>query len=110
MIDAQQETDRKVSAIVQTELDQRFRQRPTFGPIMVRREVDELDDDAPVYILIKIIFDGNQEDLDPRWTSGLIRRIRPKLLEIGVEEFPVPSFIAKTEWDQWRRRNPESIP
>ncbi len=104
-----QEMDQKVSAIVKTELDQRFPQNPAFGPIIVQRAIDESDDEAPVYIHIKIIFDGDQKDLDPHWSSGLIRRIRPRLLEIGVEEFPIPSFIKKTEWDQWRRRNPESI-
>ena len=104
----EQEMHQRVSTIVQEELDHHFRQHPTFGPIIVQRAVDEFDEDVPVYIDIKIIFDGDQEDLDPHWTSGLIRRIRPKLLEIGVEEFPVPSFIEKNEWDQWRRRNPEA--
>ena len=48
---------------------------------------------------------------DPNWTSGLISRIRPKLIEEGIEEFPSPSYVARSEWPslakQWQRRNPE---
>lgn len=99
-----QAVKRKVSDIVKTDLDGRFRQHLVFDPIMVEQEVDEFDDEAS-YIRIRIIFDGDQKHLDPQWTVGLITRIRPKLLEIGVEEFPLPSFIAKNEWDQWTRRN-----
>ena len=101
-----QERD-QVRTILQKELDQHYRQHPAFGPIIVYREVDEFDDDAPAYINIKIIFDGDQNALDPYWNSGLIMRLRTELLKIGVTEFPIPSFIEKTEWDQWRRRNPE---
>ena len=99
-----QERD-QVRTIVQKELDQLdqgFRQRPE---IIVHREVDELDDDEVVYIHIKIIFDGDQNALDPYWMSGLIMRLRTELLKIGLTEFPIPSFIEKTEWDQWQRRN-----
>lgn len=99
------ETKQKVSEIVRIDLEQRLRQHIAFGPIIVQREIDEFDDEAPAYIDIKIIFDGDQKYLDPQWTSGLITRIRPKLLEIGVDEFPLPSFIAKNEWNQWLRRN-----
>ena len=45
--------------------------------------------DGEPYLRIMIVFDGDQKALDPRWKSGLIRRIRPKLIEAGVEEFPV---------------------
>ena len=99
-----QERD-QVRTIVQKELDQLdqgFRQRPE---IIVHREVDEHDDDEVVYIHIKIIFDGDQNALDPYWMSGLIMRLRTELLKIGLTEFPIPSFIEKTEWDRWRRRN-----
>ena len=51
-----------------------------------------------------IVFDGVQKALDPRWTSGLIgliRRIRPKLIEAGVEESPSPSFVEKSECRDW---------
>ena len=101
---ATQDTYRKIGAIVKTDLDGYFHQKLVFDPIIVEREIDEFIDDDPAYISIRIIFDGDQKHLDPKWTVGLIRRIRPKLLELGVQEFPLPAFIAKNEWDQWLRR------
>ena len=99
----------QVAEIVRAELDRHFQQHPAFGPILVDPAVDEYGDgDGSIYLRIRIIFDGDPEDLDSTWTSGLIRRIRPKLLDIGVKEFPVPSFIEKTEWDRWARRNPRA--
>ena len=52
---------------------------------------------APIWRIL-IIFDGDQKQLDPGWTSGLIGRIEPKLIDAGIEEFPSPSFIEKSEW------------
>ena len=37
--------------------------------------------------------------LDPDWTAGLIPRIRPKLQEESIDEFPSPSFIEESEWN-----------
>lgn len=99
------ETKEKVREIVKSDLDEYHYRDIVFGPIIVEQEVDEFDDGAPVYVDIKIIFDGDQENLAPHWISGMIPRIRPKLIEIGVDEFPIPSFIAKNEWDQWLRLN-----
>ena len=45
-----------------------------------------------------IVFDGDQDDLDPEWTSGLIGRISDKLIAADIQEFPCPSFIKKSEW------------
>ena len=95
------ETKERVREIVQSDLDEYYHRGIAFGPIIVEPEVDQVDDRAPVYLDIKIIFDGDQKNLAPHWASGMIPRIRPKLMEIGVDEFPVPSFIAKNEWDEW---------
>ena len=102
----------EVRNIIKTDLDEHFHNKPTFGPIVVHPETDEFDDeDGREYIRILIVFDGDQNDLDPEWTAGLIRRIRPKLYDLGVTEFPIPAFVKKNEWDhffpKWRRRNPE---
>lgn len=95
------ETKERVREIVQSDLDEYYHRSIAFGPIIVEPEVDQVDDRAPVYLDIKIIFEGDQKNLAPHWASGMIPRIRPKLMEIGVDEFPVPSFIAKNEWDEW---------
>lgn len=99
------ETKEKVREIVQADLDEHYHRGIAFGPIIVEWDVDEFDDRAPVYVDIKIIFDGDQKNLAPHWISGMIPRIRPKLMEIGIDEYPIPSFIAKNEWNQWLRLN-----
>ena len=94
----------KVAEIVRETLTERFADELVFDPIRVIPAVDEYGDgDGQPYLRIMIVFDGDQKALDPRWTSGLIRRIRPKLLEAGVEEFPSPSFVEKSEWPRLQR-------
>lgn len=92
------ELKQKVSAIVRDDLTERFKDEFTFDPIAVVEDIDEFIDDEQEYIEIFIIFDGDQERLDSGWTSGLIRRIRPKLIEAGVPQVPIPTFIEKSEW------------
>ena len=99
-----QELQEKVADIVRETLVERFADEFVFDPIRVIPAIDEYGDgDGESYLRIMIVFDGDQEALDPRWTSGLIRRIRPKLIEAGVEEFPSPSFVKKSEWPRLER-------
>ena len=109
---AQEERFDKVKEIVRQDLEGHFRALFTFDPIVVHQAIDEFGDgQGEVYLCVLIVFDGNQDLLDPAWTVGLIRRIRPKLIDVGVEEFPVSSFIKRTEWQgilpKWRRLHPE---
>ena len=98
------ELKQKVSEIVRADLEQPFHERLIFDPILVEREVDEFDDAAPAYIRIRVIFDGDPKHLDHKWKIGMTMRIWPKLEELGIEEFPLHSFIAKNEWEQWLRQ------
>ena len=98
------ERHKKVADIVRQTLGEHFADRFVFDPIEVIPMVDEYGDgDGQPYLRIMIVFDGDQAALDPHWTSGLIRRIRPKLLDVGVHEFPSPSFIEKSEWPRLER-------
>ena len=101
-----------VRNIVRETIEERFADDFVFDPIRVVEAVDEFGPDATgeTYLRIIIVFDGDQKKLDPSWTGSLIRRIRPRLIEAGVEEFPSPSWVKKSEWDsrvrRWQRRNP----
>ena len=96
----------KVAGIVRKMLTERFTSI-AFGPIRVIPAVDEFGDgDGEEYLRILVVFDGDQKALDARWTSTLIRRIRPKLFDVGVEEFPSFSFISKSEWPRIERSLP----
>ncbi len=96
---AEEQKDRIVE-IVRAELDSRFKGKFVFDPIEVEHAVDEFGDgDGEPYLRIAIVFKGDQSLLDPDWTAGLITRIRPKLQEASIEEFPSPSFIEESEWN-----------
>ena len=61
-----------------------------------------LDDQR--YLQIYIVFDGTAKDLwIPGWTTGLIGRIRDKLADENIMEFPVVSPVAKSEWPALQR-------
>ena len=85
-----------------------------FDPIVVVPMVDEFGSDASgeTYLRIIIVFDGDQKRLDSSWTSSFIRRIRPKLIEAGIEEFPSPSWVEKSDWQhvyrKWRHLHLET--
>ena len=97
-----QELDDKVKAIVMEALLERFADDVAFDDIVVEHAVDDFGDgDGSEYLRILIIHDGKHVPLDPSWTSGLIRRIRPKLIEAGIEEFPSPGFIGRAEWKSY---------
>lgn len=92
------EVDRKVKSIVMETLRERFANEVVFDDIVVEHDVDDYGDgDGSDYLRILIIHNG-PVPLDPSRTSGLIRRLRPKLLEAGIEEFPSPGFIGRAEW------------
>ena len=95
----------KVASIVAAILEERFGDEFVFDPIVVIPKVDDyyIDDVFP-YIHTYIVFDGDQAKLDPHWTAGMARRLIPRLTEIGVDDFPVTSFVSKSGWKQMERK------
>ena len=89
-----------VASIVSKVLTQRFEDEFVFGPIIVEPEMDH---DGEEYLHITIVFDGDQKKLDPHWTAGLLGRIRPQLIDLGIDEFPSKSFVEKSEWEALQR-------
>ena len=107
------ERDKIVKTIVRDTLAERFTpDELVFDPIVVEPAVDEFGDgDGSPYLRILIIFDGDRKHLHPSKTGSLIRHIRPRLIKEGIEEFPSPGFIGKSEWrslyPKFRRLHPE---
>ena len=110
-----QERAEIVKSIVRETIEERFAGEFVFDPIRVIPMVDEWGPDATgeTYLRIYIVFDGDQKKLDPAWTGSLVRRIEPKLIAAGIEEFLSFSWVAKSEWEDLYRRlcrlNPEII-
>ena len=70
--------------------------------VFVHRAEAILDDQS--YLQIYIVFDGTAKDLwIPGWTTGLIGRIRDKLADQNIMEFPVVSPVAESEWPALQR-------
>ena len=86
-----------VANIIREMLDAKFGDTLVFDQIMVKDQVDIVD--GMEYLNIMIIFDGDRKYLDPKWTVGLTGRVRRKIAELGIYEFPVTSFSEKSEWE-----------
>ena len=67
-------TTERISNIIHQHLAERFTSEISFGPVLpvIRTDYQEGLD----YLQIYIVFDGDQDGLDPRWTVRLPARIR----------------------------------
>ena len=88
--------------MVYEDLSGRFRGELEFGPINVVEEIDEYGDP---YLHILIVFDGDQSNLDSKWTVGLIPRLLPQLIELGIKIVPSRSFFSVNDWEIYRRKS-----
>lgn len=89
-----------VRRYVREDMESHFGDTFVFDPILVERRVDH---DGEEYLRIDIVFDGDQRNLDPEWTSGLVLRLHLKLREVGIASIPSPHFIKKSEWANYVR-------
>ena len=72
----------------------------TFHVVVDRESNDFGDGDGEPYLDIAIICDANNvEELRVPDLVGYLMTLRDKLVGSGVEEFPVPSFFLKSEWE-----------
>ena len=55
---------------------------------------EETDADGDEILRVKVVFSADGGRLDSSLTSGFLRYLRPKLSELGIEQFPVMSFIS----------------
>ena len=69
--------------------------------IEVRRQESMADDEHDTFLDITIVFDADdQEACDPGWLVTFLTELRTALVEVGIEEFPVPSYLLKSERQQ----------
>ena len=97
-------TTERISAIIKQHLAERFTDEFSFGPIVPVLRINYSDPEGRDYLEIYIVFDGDQKDLDTKWTVGLPDRIRPQLAEIGFTNMIMTSMIMTSwvhcsEWD-----------
>ena len=87
----------QIVSVTRKLLEDRFREDFVFDPIAVVPDVDQYGDP---YLHVYIVFSGNQEKLDPKWTGGLTNRVRDEVdaLGLGWENAPLKSFVSKSGW------------
>lgn len=89
-----QDVSDAIVEMVYEDLSGRFQGELEFGPINIVQEIDEYGDP---YLHILIVFDGDQSKLDSKWTVGLMTRLLPQLLDLGIKHFPHRSFFSKED-------------
>ena len=71
--------------------------------------VSDLDHYGDEIFRVKIVFEPSTKEglLDPGKTTGLVRRILPKLDKEGAKGFPILSFISTSDYKDYRKAHPE---
>ena len=66
--------------------------------------IPKIDHDEVEYLHIYIVFDGDFDLLETRWTGTLYDRISPRLLEMGIMSYTSESYVEKSEWEELGER------
>ena len=92
-----QQVQDTVASIIRQDLEALFPEGIAFGPIEV--EGEEFRDGDP-FLKITIVYDG---ELDFSRMSDQTGRIRDKLADVGIDEFPVTFSLPKSQWESRNR-------
>ena len=95
------EVEKEFADIIRDKLEARFNGELVFDPIRVQRELNL--DEIP-FLHAYIVFEGDQDRLDPSWTVTLPRLLRPAAEKLGFPGLPLHSFIEKSEWPQLEKK------
>ena len=88
----------RIREIVADVLHQAVGDEVDFGPIYVDFDVD---DEGLKYVMANVIYRSDNESLDAAKTLDVIEPIRHLIEDLEEPAFPVLSFIAKSEEEDW---------
>lgn len=91
-----QQVQDTVANIILQDMEKLFLEDITFGPVEV--EGDEFRDGEPC-LRVTIVYEGDLLSSDTTRMFDQIFRIRCKLADAGIEEFPVTYFSEKSAWE-----------
>ena len=91
-----------IKSMVWEDLNEGFADEFVFDPIVLVPEVDVVTGEE--YLHIWVVFDGDIDKLNPRWTVGLRDRIAPGLEDLGLPPGFSMSYMGADEWKCYRRR------
>ncbi len=85
----------EIKGMIRDMLSERFKDEFEFGPIVV---MPRFDDDGEGYLHSYIVFQGDQQKLDPAWTLRLSNLLWARAEELGYPGIPIQLFVEKSEW------------
>ena len=91
----------EIKEMIRDMLSERFKDEFEFGPIVV---TPRFDDDGEGYLHSYIVFQGDQQNLDPTWTLRLSNLLWSRAEELGYPGIPIQLFIEKSEWPYLEKR------
>ena len=99
MIELTKEVKQQVIDLVRADLSEKFGPDDpiVFDPIIIDLRFDP--DDEP-YLHIYVVYDGDDDLMEPLWTADLPGRLWSKLTAMGIPELPGKSFVEKSEWEE----------
>ena len=86
-----------VADIIKKILDDAFGGGLVSDQIIIKDAVDIVD--GMEYLRIEIIFEGDRKLMTPKWRIIMRSLVRRKMAELDMYEFPVISFVEKSDWE-----------
>ena len=98
-IEITKEVKQRVIDMVRADLASKFSDDDpiTFGPIVIDPRIDP---DGEEYFHIYVVYDGDDDLMEPLWTADLPGRLWPKLIDMGIPYLPSKSFVERSEWEE----------
>ena len=97
-----------IQIVRQTISEQKFQEKIVFDPILIVPDED-FDGDAMIRVIMVVDSDSDNPKM-PGLTPKLIRRVKDYLQAAGMSHFPIPYYIGKWEWPEYKRRMSHVIP
>lgn len=84
---------RKLEAAIKTDLER------DFANVHLKevRIVEDVDWEGDEILKIEVVFAGTPKDVEPRFFTSAIRRIRPALSKHNIVAFPSMSFVSASD-------------
>lgn len=87
----------QVAGLIRDALYEHYKDEFVFDPIVVAPRVDM---DGNGYLRAYIVFDGDFYKFDRKFRVGMLRMLKPQLMELGVDCFLGLAFVEKSEWEE----------
>lgn len=98
-----------IKIVRQTLSEQPLQGKFVFDPILIIPDED-FDGDDIIRVIIVVDSDVENPRMGPGLTPKLIGRIEDYLQAAGMNHFPIPYYIGKWEWPEYKRAMSHVIP